>query len=142
MFTAHPDAKIVTSVPGLGVQLGARLLAEIGDDRGRFADARALRAFAGAAPATRASGKSSFVHARRAKDDRIAATGYVWALAAVRHDPHWNARYRARRQTGDRHVAALRRLFNLMLGKLHYCLQHNTVHDPARAFTDPVTAAA
>ncbi|MFI2278494.1 transposase [Catenuloplanes sp. NPDC020197] len=64
MFTAHPDAKIVTSVPGLGVQLGARLLAEIGDDRGRFADARALRAFAGAAPVTRASGKSSFAWAR------------------------------------------------------------------------------
>lgn len=56
---AHPDAKIVTSVPGLGVQLGARLLAEIGDDRGRYADARALRAFAGAAPVTRASGKAA-----------------------------------------------------------------------------------
>jgi transposase len=142
MFMAHPDAKVVTSVPGLGVQLGARLLAEIGDDRGRFADARALRAFAGADPVTRASGKSSFVHARRAKNDRIAATGYVWALAAVRHDSHWNARYRARRQAGDRHVAALRRLFNLMLGKLHHCLQHNTVYDPARAFADPVAAAA
>ncbi|MCI4061443.1 transposase [Micromonospora sp. R77] len=69
VFRAHPDAKIVTSVPGLGVQLGARLLAEIGDDRSRFADARALRAFAGAAPVTRSSGKSSFVHARPAKTD-------------------------------------------------------------------------
>jgi transposase len=142
VFTAHPDAKIVTSVPGLGVQLGARLLAEIGDDRRRFTDARALRAFAGAAPVTRASGKSSFVHARRAKNDRIAATGYVWALAAVRHDPHWNARYRARRQAGDRHVAALRRLFHLMLGKLHHCLQHNTVYDPTRAFAELAAAAA
>jgi transposase len=140
VFTAHPDAKIVTSVPGLGVQLGARLLAEIGDDRHRFADARALRAFAGAAPVTRASGKSRFVHARRAKNDRIAATGYVWALAAVRHDPHWNARYRARREGGDRHVAALRRRFHLMLGKLHHCLQHHTIYDPAKAFTEPGTA--
>jgi hypothetical protein len=76
------------------------------------------------------------------KNDRIAATGYVWALAAVRHDPHWNARYRARRQNGDRHVAALRRLFNLMLGKLHHCLQHNTVYDPAKAFADFVAVAA
>jgi transposase len=142
VFAAHPDAKIVTSVPGLGVQLGARLLAEIGDDRHRFADARALRAFAGAAPVTRASGKSSFVHARRAKNDRIAATGYVWALAAVRHDPHWDARYRQRRQAGDRHVAALRRLFHLMLGKLHHCLQHNTVYEPTKAFTELVAAAA
>lgn len=142
MFTAHPDAKVITSVPGLGVQLGARLLAEIGDDRNRFADARALRAFAGAAPVTRASGKSSFVHARRAKNNRIAATGYVWALAAVRHDPDWNARYRARRAAGDRHVAALRRLFHLMLGKLHHCLHHDSLYDPTKAFTDPVAAKA
>lgn len=142
VFTAHSDAKIVTSVPGLGVQLGARLLAEIGDDRSRFADARALRAFAGAAPVTQASGKSSFVYARRAKNDRIAATGYVWALAAVRHDPHWNARYRARRQAGDRHVAALRRLFHLMLGKLHHCLRHGTIYDPTRAFNNLAGAAA
>ena len=89
-FAAHPDAPILTSFPGLGVALGARLLAEIGDDHARFADARALKAFAGAAPVTRASGRTRFVHARRAKNDRIAATGYVWALAAIRHDPTGN----------------------------------------------------
>jgi transposase len=55
-FHAHPDAPILSSIPGLGVALGARLLAEIGDDRSRFADARGLKAFAGAAPVTRASG--------------------------------------------------------------------------------------
>ena len=31
-FRAHPDGRIISSVPGLGVALGARLLAEIGDD--------------------------------------------------------------------------------------------------------------
>jgi transposase len=36
-----------------------RVLAEIGDDRTRLADARALKAYAGSAPVTRASGKSS-----------------------------------------------------------------------------------
>jgi len=50
--------------PGLGVALGARLLAKIGDDHTRFADARALKAFAGAVPVTRASGRTRFVHAR------------------------------------------------------------------------------
>ncbi|MET7398892.1 IS110 family transposase [Dactylosporangium sp. NPDC005572] len=43
---------------------------------------------------------------------------------------------------GDRHVAALRRLFHLMLGKLHHCLQHKTVYDTARAFAEPATVAA
>jgi transposase len=43
------------------------VLAEIGDDRSRFADARALKAYAGAAPVTRASGKSLTVMHRRVK---------------------------------------------------------------------------
>ncbi|WP_307811538.1 transposase [Streptomyces fildesensis] len=44
----------MTGFPGLSVLSGARVLAEIGDDRGRFADARAVKALAGAAPVTRA----------------------------------------------------------------------------------------
>ncbi|MGH3439510.1 MAG: transposase, partial [Sciscionella sp.] len=40
----------ITSFPGLGDLTGARVLAEIGDDRTRFADARGLKAFAGSAP--------------------------------------------------------------------------------------------
>jgi transposase len=39
-FEKHPDAEIITSLPGLGYLTGARVLAEIGDDRSRFADAR------------------------------------------------------------------------------------------------------
>lgn len=49
-FDQHPDAEIITSLPGLGSLTGARVLAEIGDDRSRFADARSLKAYAGAAP--------------------------------------------------------------------------------------------
>ena len=40
-FVQHPDAAILTSFPGLGTVLGARILGEIGDDRTRFADAKA-----------------------------------------------------------------------------------------------------
>jgi hypothetical protein len=46
-------------LPRLGVQLAARILAEIGDDRTRFADARGLKAYAGSSPITRASGEKS-----------------------------------------------------------------------------------
>ena len=138
-FLAHPDGQIISSVPGLGIALGARLLAEIGDDHSRFADGRALKAFAGAAPVTRASGRSTFVHARRAKNNRMAAVGYVWAVAAVRHDPLWEARYRARRAAGDRHVTALRKMFNSMLGKLHHCLITGEHYHSDQAFR---TAAA
>ena len=49
-FAQHPDAAIITSRPGLAALTGARVLAEIGDDRARFADARGLKAYAGSAP--------------------------------------------------------------------------------------------
>ena len=39
-FGRHPDAEIYASQPGLGVILGARVLAEFGDDPHRFADAQ------------------------------------------------------------------------------------------------------
>lgn len=45
-FATHPDAEILGSFPGIGPLTGARVLAEIGDDRTRFADARALKAYA------------------------------------------------------------------------------------------------
>ena len=53
LFQQHPDYAVITSFPGLAGSTGARVLAEIGDDRSRFADARALKAYAGSAPITR-----------------------------------------------------------------------------------------
>jgi Transposase IS116/IS110/IS902 family len=44
VFTEHPDAAMLTSFPGVGTLAGARILAEIGDDRSRFTEARNLRA--------------------------------------------------------------------------------------------------
>ena len=41
-FGRHPDAEIYLSQPGLGVVLGARVLAEFGDDTTRYPDTRAL----------------------------------------------------------------------------------------------------
>jgi transposase len=60
-FPQHPDAEVILSFPGLGIQLGARILAEIGDGHQRFADARGLKAYAGSSPITRASGKKSSI---------------------------------------------------------------------------------
>ncbi len=40
-FEKHPDAELLCGLPGLGAVLGARMLAEFGDDPTRYADARA-----------------------------------------------------------------------------------------------------
>jgi transposase len=141
-FVKHPDAEIITSFPGLGVITGARLLAEIGDDRNRFRDARALKAYAGSAPITRASGKSRLVMHRRVKNDRLATTGYLWAFAALTKSPPARAHYDRRKHVGDRHAAALRNLFNRFLGQLHYCLEHRQHYNDELAFRHTEPAAA
>jgi transposase len=133
-FSQHPDAGIITSFPGIGALTGARVLAEIGDDRSRFQDARGLKAYAGAAPITRASGKSRSVTQRRVKNNRLATAGYTWAFAALTASPGSRAHYDRRREAGDRHTAAQRNLFNRLLGCLWHCLQTGQHYDEATAF--------
>ncbi|MEV0532598.1 IS110 family transposase [Kitasatospora sp. NPDC050463] len=134
-FPQHPDAEVILSFPGLGNQLGARVLAELGDDRNRFADARGLKAYAGASPITRASGKKSSITRRWVKNDRLNHAGYLWAFSAITASPGAKAHYRRRRDAGDWH-AAQRNLFNRMIGQLYHCLRHNQAYDEAVAFPE------
>jgi len=71
-FERHPDAEVVRSLPGLGVVLGARVLAEFGDDPTRYGHPTARKAYAGTAPVTRASGTRTVVLARVARNKRLA----------------------------------------------------------------------
>lgn len=140
-FALHPDAAIITSLPGLAALTGARVLAEIGDDRSRFADARSLKAYSGAAPVTRASGKSRYVMTRKVKNQRLAAVGYVWAFSALSNSPGARAHYDRRRKTNERHTAAQRNLFNRLIGILYHCLQTGQAYDEQKAFQTSPTAA-
>ena len=142
LFQTHPDYAIITSFPGLADSTGARVLAEIGDDRTRFSDARALKAYAGSAPITRASGRSLSVTHRRIKNNRLANTGWIWAFAASANYPPARDHYRHRREIGDRHGPATRHLFNKLLGQLYHCLQNHQTFDGAKAFAMPLRDAA
>ncbi len=133
-FQQHPEANIITSFPGLGSLTGARVLAEIGDDRTRFADAKGLKAYAGAAPITRASGKTTSVQHRRIKNNRLNAAGYSWSFAALTASPGARAHYDRRRAAGDRHCAAQRNLYARLLGCLHHCLTTGQPYHEATAF--------
>ena len=55
-FGRHRDAEIYPSLPGLGVNLAARILGEFGDDPDRYRDAKARKNYAGTSPITKASG--------------------------------------------------------------------------------------
>ncbi|OHU20606.1 IS110 family transposase [Mycobacteroides chelonae] len=141
-FERHPDAAVIHSFPGMGTLVGARVLAEIGDDRTRFADARSLKAFAGSAPVTRSSGKKTVITYRRIKNNRLAAAGSIWALAALGASPGAKRHFQARRERGDWNRQAQRHLFNKFLGQLHHCLQTNTSYDETHAFPPPLGLAA
>ncbi|MDT0484504.1 IS110 family RNA-guided transposase [Streptomyces doebereineriae] len=141
-FAQHPDAEIICSFPGLGVQLGARVLAEVGDDRRRFTDARGLKAYAGSAPVTRSSGKKHYVGRRVVKNDRLNHAGYLWAFSAIKASEGAGAHYRRRRAHGDWHAQAQRHLFNHMLGQLYHCLQTRSLFEEHLAFPSSLAAAA
>ena len=135
MFLAHPQAPIDPSFPGAGALTGARLLGEIGDDPTRFATARGLLAYAGAAPITWASGKTITVRHRRAANKVLQATGHMWAFSALTRSPGCRAHDDRRRAAGDRHAAALRNLYGRLLKCLHHCLTSGTTYDETRAFS-------
>ncbi|BBZ78476.1 hypothetical protein MANY_38130 [Mycolicibacterium anyangense] len=93
-----------------------------------------MKAYAGSAPVTRASGRSISITHRRIKNDRLAAVGWIWAFAASTNSEASGDHYRRRRDHGDRHAAAMRPLFNKLLGQLYHCLQGGLSFDEAQAF--------
>jgi transposase len=145
-FEQHHAAELLRSAPGLGAILAARVLGEVGDDTARFSTAGGLRAFAGTAPITRASGRSKVVRTRYVKNKRLADACHWWAFAAISRSPGARAHYDARRAAGDRHNAALRNLANKLLGRLWWCLVNDLEWDddaawPASAKTGEEAAA-
>jgi transposase len=139
-FDQHPSAELLRGVPGLGPVLAARVLAEIGDDPARFTTADGLRAFAGTAPITRASGRSRVVRSRHVKNKRLADACHWWAFASITKSPGARIHYDKRRAAGDSHNAALRNLANKLLGRLWWCLQHDTTWDDQAAWTTTTPA--
>jgi transposase len=145
-FNTHPLAPVLRSAPGLGPVLAARVLAEPGDDSARFTSANGVRAFAGTAPVTKASGRSRNVSARKVRNKRLGDACHWWAFAALSWSPGARAHYDQRRAAGDHHNAALRNVANKLIGRMWWCLAHNQTWDDTAAWPShhdrPQTAAA
>jgi transposase/transposase IS116/IS110/IS902 family protein len=133
-FGRHPDAEIYVSQPGLGSVLGARVLAEFGDDPCRYADGKARRNYAATSPITRASGKKKVVAARFIHNDRLVDALNAQAFAALKKSPGARAYYDDLRRRGIEHNDALRRLANRLVGILHGCLKTHTLYDETAAW--------
>jgi hypothetical protein len=133
-FSQHPDAEIILSQPGLGPVLGARVLAEFGDDPHRYASAKARKNYAATSPITRQSGKKKLVLARYVHNDRLRDALDGQAFAALNASAGARAYYDLQRARGVSHRAALRQLASRLVGILHGCLKTRTPYDEATAW--------
>jgi len=140
-FKAHPDAELIRSLPGLGAILGARVLAEFGDDPTGYADSRARKCAAGTAPITRASGKRQTVGRRRATNTWLLDGCMRWAFVSLQQSPGARAYYDELRARGKGHYPALRALANRWVGILHGCLRARRPYDEATAWPDVTLVA-
>jgi transposase len=141
-FGRHPDAEIILSQPGLGAILGARVLAEFGDDHDRYVSAKARKNYAATSPITRASGKKRTVAARFVHNDRLIDALMTQAFASLQASPGARAYYDRQRARGASYNAALRQLANRLVGILHGCLKTGTPYDETTAWSHHLNEAA
>ena len=141
-FEQHPDAGIVLSLPGMGTILGARVLAEFGDDPNRFSNAKSRRNYAGTSPITRASGKSHVVLARHMRNRRLADALDQWAFCSLTRSTGARAYYDELRGRDKTHRQAIRQLANRWVGILHACLEQRVDYDETIAWKHRADLAA
>ena len=128
----HPDAAIFTSLPRAGQVRAARLLAEIGDARGRFPTPESLVCLAGVAPSTRQSGKVKIVSFRWAADKQLRDAVCDFAGDSRRASPWATQLYNHATARGHDHPHAVRILARAWLHVIWKCWQTNTPYDPTR----------
>jgi transposase len=128
---AHPDAAIFTSLPRSGSVRAARLLAEIGDARGRFPTRDSLTCLAGVAPSTRQSGKVKAVTFRWGADKQLRDALCDFAGDSRRASPWAAELYDKAIARGCDHPHAVRILARAWTHIIWRCWQDNTPYNPA-----------
>jgi transposase len=131
-LAAHPDGPIFTSLPRAGTVRAARLLAEIGDARGRYPTPAALAGLAGVTPSTRQSGQVRVAAFRWSVNKQL--RGAVCDFAAdSRHTNPWAAHlYNQARARGHRHPHAVRILARAWLQVIWKLWTTSTPYQPDR----------
>ena len=106
-FFARPEARILTSLPGMGPILGAEFLVAVGDIHA-FESVDRLAAYAALVPAAHDSGKRVGNNKRmRGGNKVLKRVFYQLAFASLRSAPESRAFYDRKRAEGKRHTQAL-----------------------------------
>ena len=128
----HPDFAIFDSFPGAGPALAPRLLAAFGAQRDRYQSAADLQTFSGIAPVTERSGKSEWVHVRRACPRFLRQTFHEWAAHSIGFCAWAAAYYRLQRERGKDHHAAVRALAFKWIRIAFCCWKDGVPYDDVR----------
>ena len=125
----HPDAALFAGAPGAGAVLRPRLIAAFGSHRDRFTSASQVQSYSGIAPVTEQSGKSKWVHFRRACPKFLRQTFHEFAAHSIGKSVWARAYYESQigRQKG--HHAAVRALAYKWIRVLFRCWQDRVPYD-------------
>lgn len=143
-FREHQDFEVITSMPGLGIILGAEFLAATGGDMSVFGTPDRLAGFGGVAPAPRDSGKiSGNLRRPQRYNRRLQRVFYTSALFSIRTCEESRRFYDRKRAEGKRHTQAVlalaRRRVNVLwaLSARRTVLRTHAAHRP-RGLTDRI----
>jgi hypothetical protein len=131
LFLSHEDNEVFRSLPRAGKRLAPRLLAEIGEDRTRYADAASLQALAGTAPVAFQSGNYAKAHKRYACLKPLRNVLYQFAWQSTLEEPWALDYYRRKRAEGKSHTMAVRALANVWVRIIYAMWLTHTCYERA-----------
>jgi transposase len=132
LLEGHPLSKVLTSMPGIGVRTGARILIDVGDGSS-FPSAAHLAAYAGLAPATRSSGSSIRGEQPSRRGNKQLKRAFVLSAFAALGDPTSRAYYDKKIAQGKHHTQALLCLARRRADVLFAMLRDGTFYEPQQA---------
>jgi transposase len=128
VFKEHTDPDIFASLPGAGPVLAPRLLASMGSERQRFAQARNLQSFSGIAPVTKQSGGKCYIHRRYLCPKFLKQSFHEYAKQSILYSRWAAAFYLQQRQKGCSHHTAVRALAYKWQRIIWKCWQARTIY--------------
>jgi transposase len=132
-FFVRPEARILTSLPGMGPLLGAEFLVTVGD-LSAFESADQLAAYAGLVPAAHDSGKRVGNHKRmRGGNKVLKRVFYQSAFSSLRASAESRTFYDRKRAEGKRHTQALIALARRRINVLWAMLRDGTTFEAQSA---------
>jgi transposase len=128
----HPERSLFASLPGAGAVLVPRLIVAFGTRRERFETAAEVQCLSGIAPVTEASGKSKWVHMRRACPQYLRQTFHEFAAHSIAQSQWAKVYYQAQKEDHKAHHQAVRSLAFKWIRIMFRCWKDRQPYDEQR----------